>query len=60
MMDKPKSKDKFVPELVGQLKEGDKDWGTPCILCGDTPTVHPTKLCGPHCFGESDAAGGNW
>ena len=40
--------------------DGDKDWGTPCTVCGATPTVHPTELCGPCCFGEAETAGGNW
>jgi hypothetical protein len=43
-----------------QLKDGDKDWKTPCTNCGVTPTVHPTGLCGPCCFGEADTIGGNW
>lgn len=42
------------------LNDGDKDWQTKCENCGETPTVHPTKLCGPCCFGEADTAGGNW
>lgn len=42
------------------LKDGDKDWMTPCENCGQTPTVHPVGLCGPCCFGEADTAGGNW
>ena len=43
-----------------ELKEGDKDWTTPCCVCGEKPTVHPTELCGPCCFGEADTYGGNW
>jgi hypothetical protein len=43
-----------------QLKDGDKDWDTPCQICGAKPTVHPTELCGPCCFGEAATAGGNW
>lgn len=42
------------------LKDGDKDWGTGCQVCGQKPTVHPTELCGPCCFGEAETAGGNW
>lgn len=42
------------------LRPGDPDWNTPCITCGELPTVHPTELCGPCCFGEADTAGGNW
>lgn len=42
------------------LKDGDKDWKTPCQNCDQLPTVHPTELCGPCCFGESETYGGNW
>ncbi len=42
------------------MKDGDKDWETKCECCGETPTVHPTGLCGPCCFGEADTYGGNW
>lgn len=36
------------------------DWDTPCEVCGQTPTVPITGLCGPCTFGEADTAGGNW
>lgn len=42
------------------LKDGDKDWDTKCENCEALPTVHPTQLCGPCCFGEADTVGGNW
>lgn len=45
---------------VTTLKDGDPDWNDHCTTCGETPTVHPTNLCGPCCFGEADTAGGNW
>jgi hypothetical protein len=31
-----------------------------CEVCGDTPVVNATGLCGPHTFGESATMGGNW
>lgn len=43
-----------------KLKDGDKDWATPCQNCDQLPTVSPTDLCGPCCWGEADTAGGNW
>ena len=43
-----------------KLKDGNKDWETPCMNCGELPTVYPTELCGPCCFGEADTFGGNW
>ena len=42
------------------LQEGDADWSTPCSSCDEIPTVHPTRLCGPCCFGDAHTAGGNW
>lgn len=40
--------------------EGDRDYRTKCTVCGATPTVHPTGLCGPCCFGEAETINGNW
>jgi hypothetical protein len=37
-----------------------KNHKKPCCICGDRPTVGTTELCGPHCFGEAETAGGNW
>ena len=42
------------------MKNGDKDWETPCSNCGAKPTMHPTGLCGPYCTGEADTIDGNW
>jgi len=36
------------------------DYDTPCEVCGATPTVPVTGMCGPCTFGEADTAGGNW
>jgi hypothetical protein len=46
--------------LAPKYKQGDKNWDKGCVNCGEKPTVHPTGLCGPCCFGEADTAGGNW
>lgn len=45
---------------IKALKDGAKDYDTPCQNCDALPTVHPTALCGPCCFGEAETAGGNW
>ena len=45
---------------VQRLEDGDKNWVVKCEVCGQLPTVHPTGLCGPCCFGESETVGGNW
>lgn len=37
-----------------------KNWDVKCLVCGATPTVQATELCGPCTFGEADTAGGNW
>ena len=42
------------------LKDGDKDYKHSCEVCGAKPTVHPTDLCGPCCFGEGETVNGNW
>lgn len=36
------------------------DWTGECSVCGDSPIVPDTGLCGPCTFGEADTAGGNW
>lgn len=55
-----KNKKKNKKEDNKPLYNGDKNWSVECECCGQKPTVHPTGLCGPCCFGESDTAGGNW
>ena len=36
------------------------DWTKTCEVCGETPIVPLTGMCGPCTFGEADTAGGNW
>lgn len=36
------------------------DWFGQCSVCGQSPTVPETGMCGPCTFGESDTIGGNW
>jgi hypothetical protein len=43
-----------------ELKDGEPDWETPCEVCGEKPTMHPTGLCGPCCTGEAETIGGNF
>lgn len=45
---------------IGALKDGDKNYDEECTCCEAKPTVHPTGLCGPCCFGEAATLGGNW
>lgn len=48
------------PTIRKGHQDGDKNWQVACLVCGEKPTVHPTELCGPCCFGEADTFGGNW
>lgn len=59
-MTKRKSKPKQIRSQQPKLKDGDKDWSTPCQNCDQLPTVSPTDLCGPCCWGDASTAGGNW
>lgn len=36
------------------------DWKGSCDLCGQSPIVPVTCMCGPCTFGEADTADGNW
>ena len=36
------------------------DYGSECDVCGATPVVPQTGMCGPCSFGDADTAGGNW
>ena len=36
------------------------DWSGECEVCGSSPVVPLTGLCGPCTFGEADTAMGEW
>ncbi len=36
------------------------DWSAECEVCGASPCVPLTGMCGPCTFGEADTIGGNW
>jgi hypothetical protein len=36
------------------------DWSGKCEVCGASPIVPITGMCGPCTFGEAETAGGNW
>lgn len=48
--------------LVPLHKDADMrpDWTEQCMVCGQSPTVPATGMCGPCTFGEADTVGGNW
>jgi hypothetical protein len=36
------------------------DWEGECEVCGQSPIVPITGLCGPCTWGEAETVGGNW
>jgi hypothetical protein len=40
--------------------ETEPDWEGECEVCGASPIVPATGMCGPCTFGEADTADGNW
>lgn len=38
----------------------DPDWAKECEVCGASPVLPATGMCGPCTFGEADTAGGEW
>lgn len=38
----------------------EEDWEGKCSVCGESPTVCCTGLCGPCTFGDSSTVGGEW
>lgn len=40
--------------------EMEPDWEGECEVCGASPIIPLTGMCGPCTFGEADTIGGNW
>lgn len=40
--------------------DAEPDYSGSCEVCGESPIVPATGMCGPCTFGEADTAGGNW
>ncbi len=36
------------------------NWEGRCLVCGQSPTLPLTGMCGPCSFGEAETIGGNW
>jgi hypothetical protein len=52
-----------VPKRVEDMTKGgafEADWDRKCEVCGASPVVNATGLCGPCTFGEANTANGNW
>lgn len=41
-------------------EETEPDWSGTCEVCGQSPVVPLTGMCGPCTFGEADTVDGNW
>jgi hypothetical protein len=49
------------PEVIGYDDDGfEPDWAGECEVCGASPIVPLTGMCGPCSFGEADTVGGAW
>lgn len=46
----------------GKMHDADTqpDWEGECSVCGQSPIVPVTGLCGPCTWGEADTMDGNW
>jgi hypothetical protein len=62
----PVKLEEFVAELEQKKPEKAKpeevepDWTRKCFVCGATPIVPLTEMCGPCTFGVAKTFGGNW
>jgi len=54
-----KGKTRKAP-LAKPAPDSEPNWSGSCMVCGASPTVPVTSMCGPCTFGEADTAGGNW
>ena len=53
--------EKKQPERIVATKEDtEPDWTHECSVCGSTPVVPLTGMCGPCTYGESETVAGNW
>ena len=59
-MSKRKKVTQPKPPKLPTDEEVNPDWTKKCIVCGATPIMPATEMCGPCTFGEADTAGGNW
>lgn len=53
---------KESPSADGEPRDRDMepDWTGKCEVCGQSPIVKETGMCGPCTFGEAETVGGNW
>ena len=51
---------RFDPMSTEEKKGLRPDWTNKCEVCGETPIVPVTGMCGPCTWGEADTAHGGW
>lgn len=54
------SKNKSPKTTAPSKPDTEPDWNGKCDVCGASPIVPETGMCGPCTFGEAETAGGNW
>jgi hypothetical protein len=59
-MSKPKKSQTPPEQKSEEAQMFEPDWTGKCEVCGNSPIVPETGMCGPCTFGEGDAADGNW
>lgn len=52
--------DKKEKEKPNKFPNAEPDWTRKCEVCGQSPVVSCTGLCGPCTFGEAETVNGNW
>lgn len=55
-----KGKVRKTAQPDGSVSDSEPDWNGTCMVCGASPIVPVTSMCGPCTFGEADTVGGNW
>ena len=57
---------RYVEKVAKRFKDKkhdpdtEPDWTSNCHVCGTSPIVPATGMCGPCTFGEADTVVGNW
>ena len=51
---------KSQPKSPNASLNTEPDWEGKCEVCGASPIVPATGMCGPCTFGEADTVAGNW
>lgn len=60
MSKKNKQKRKSIKKKAERTPNMEPDWEGTCEVCGASPIVPETGMCGPCSFGEADTINGDW